>query len=180
MSKRALTAKEQEFTDCFEDNSNPETYHNVKRSYMKAYPKSSGKAAESNGVRLIRKDKIKQVLNAITAKRQEKIEYNRQTAIDLLNQDYLNLAKQAKLGSIQAIQARTAIIRELNAISNLHRATVVSEAVRPQSDPAEAQALKDLARAYKHSFLSPCLIWLYQLQLIGTGKVFQGLRFCWV
>lgn len=35
-----------------------ETYNNVKRSYMKAYPKSNETSAESSGIRLTRKDKI--------------------------------------------------------------------------------------------------------------------------
>ncbi len=60
----------------------------------------------------------------IDAKTAKKLDHDRTIAIDMLVADYANLADAADRGNIQAVQARTAIVRELNAISNLHSSTL--------------------------------------------------------
>ena len=109
MNEKPLTAKEAEFLEYFEDVGNKVTYHNVKRSYMAAYPNSSEKAAESNGIRLIRKDKMDK---AITAKRVERAEKADRTVqqLDAMYVEDRELARSLKQPSA-AVSATTGIAK---------------------------------------------------------------------
>ncbi len=72
----------------------------------------------------------------IDAKTAKKCEHNRKIAIKLLTTDLQYLTEKAADGNIQAIQARTGIIRELDAISNLHSSTLHTDTT--QIDELEA------------------------------------------
>ncbi len=153
MSKSSLTAKQTAVVEYY-CNPGSESFNNWCESYKRAnYSLCTG--WKHNAIKLLHIDYIQAGIADYRAKTTAKLDHNRDRAIDLLNQNIAWLTPKAETGDIPAVQALTAVIRELDAISNLHRATVVSEAVRPQSDPAEAQALKDLARAYKLKLVKP-------------------------
>ena len=79
-----------------------------------------------------------------------KHEHNQQIAIDLLRSDYANLKTRADNGDIQAIQARTAIVRELNACTGQHSSTLHTKPTEQQAlTPAETEAIAALNRQYK-------------------------------
>jgi len=64
--------------------------------------------------------------------------HNRDIAIKKLYADYELLQAKANTGDIQAIQARSGIIRELNAISSLHSQTIdMGEHIVPALTPEE-------------------------------------------
>lgn len=116
--QQTLTIQQQAFADFHEDTSNRETYGNVKRSYMKAYPNSSEKAAESNGIRLIRKDKIISYIANIRADRQVRYEYNQQISIQM----HLDLLQRCRVAGDRTTEAR--VLAELDGIHGLRTENV--------------------------------------------------------
>ena len=94
--------------------------------------------------------RLQAAIARIDAKTAEKMEHTRDTAVKLLNESLAALTAKVKAGEVGAIAARTAIIRELNAISNLHSATVHTPAALPRAlTPEENKLLEDFARTYK-------------------------------
>jgi hypothetical protein len=71
--------------------------HNVKQAYKKAYPNSSDKACESNGKRLISKDKISKAIQGLMAKAGAETGWSVAQALKKLNAAYdvANLTKQS-------------------------------------------------------------------------------------
>ena len=87
--------------------------------------------------------RIVKAIAKLDAKTAKILDHDRTIAIGLLTSDYANLAHKAGTGDIQAIQARTSIVRELNAISNLHSQTLVSKGVIAPALPAQEQEQLD-------------------------------------
>ena len=71
--------------------------------------------------------RVKAAIARIDAEKQIKYEHNQEIAVKLLNTDRDYLEVQAKLGNIAAIQARTAIIRELDNITGLQGQTITTK-----------------------------------------------------
>lgn len=84
--------------------------------------------------------RVKQAIARIDAKTSEKIEHNQEIAIKKLYADYENLETAALRGNIAAIQARTAIIRELNEITGQHKKIFIDKTPQ-QRELDESQAL---------------------------------------
>ena len=83
-----------------------------------------------------------------------KRDHDRAVSIELLRQNLALLSERANKGDIQAIQARTAVIRELNAISNLHSSTVHDKSSTDKAlPPAEAAVIAELAEDYKRKLM---------------------------
>ena len=102
------------------------------------------------GLKLFDNVRLKQAISGIDGKTSEILDHDRAIAIDLLTSDYANLATKAGKGDIQAIQARTSIVRELNAISNLHSQTLVSKGVIAPALPAQEQEqLDSIGKTFK-------------------------------
>jgi len=100
------------------------------------------------GHKLVNNGKIKEAKNKLLADVDRKIEHNRKIAIDKLTTDFKYLDKQAEQGNIQAIQARTSIIRELDAISSLHSQRIDTGAgdKLPELTDQEREWYKEFAR----------------------------------
>lgn len=111
--------------------------------YTPKYTESRGLAVVFGNVR------VKAAIARIDAKRQAKNEHNYDISVEKLLTDYENLKEKAATGDIQAIQARTAIIRELNDISGLHKQVIRQEIAAPTLTEAERAALPDAAHTYK-------------------------------
>ena len=80
----------------------------------------------------------------IQAETAAKLDHNRDIAIDKLYADYARLELKANNGDIQAIQARTAIVRELNSISSLHSQVINdNRGLELNFNPARPTLLKD-------------------------------------
>lgn len=138
-----MTAKQASFIEYY-CNPGSDTYNNATQSMIKAgysdnYCNRHVNQVVSNSV-------VKQAISEYKAKTTEKLDHDRQIAIDLLNQNILWLTPKAEQGDVQAISALTAAIRELNAISNLHKQTVfggnVVETVKPEDKPVIDEACR--------------------------------------
>ena len=105
--------------------------------YKDSYCDTKGIGVVYGNVRVIA------AIKAIDAKISKGIDHNRTIAIDLLVSDFAKLNAKANAGDIQAIQARTSIVRELNAISALHTQTVVTE---DKTQPLSAEDKAKLRR----------------------------------
>ena len=90
--------------------------------YSRAYAIDSGRGCEV----VFSNVRVKEAIRAIDEAKQEKYEHNQDIAITKLYSDYAYLDTQARAGNIPAIQARTAIVRELDAITGQHSKTIVS------------------------------------------------------
>lgn len=146
MSKPRLSAKQATFVQYYADPGSP-TYNNAARSAEKAgYSKRS---INQIGVENLTKPLVKAAIEHYRAEIAEKLDHDRTSAIKLLTADYAHLESKATGGDVSAIAARTTIIRELNAISNLHKATVVSEQGKPTLSTGERGALEQVAKEFK-------------------------------
>ena len=91
---------------------------------------------------LIRNHKVQLAKRAIQAEVAAKLDHNRDTALNMLVGDYSYLDAKAKAGDIQAINARTAILRELDDISGLKQQQDNRQAVSITiTAPEQPQAL---------------------------------------
>lgn len=89
---------------------------------------------------------VKQEIARIEAEIRAEMRYDRETAVKLLRENLTHLTERVNKGDIGAIQARTAVIRELNAISNLHSSTVHTTEDKPlELTPEEARLYRDSA-----------------------------------
>lgn len=121
--------------------------HNGKEAAIRAgYSKNGAKVI---GCNLLTHINCKAEIDRLTAQRQAKAGHNYNIAVNKLLADYENLKDKAATGDIQAIQARTAIIRELNDISGLHKQVIRQEIAAPALTEAEKAALPDAAHTYK-------------------------------
>ena len=100
-------------------------------------------ALSGHCAKLYERSDLKQAIRAEEQKIAKKYEHNQDIAIKLLLSDYANLEQKAINGDIQAIQARTAIIRELNAITGQHSSTLITDAPKPKPlTPEELEVLQ--------------------------------------
>ncbi len=94
-------------------------------------------------------ERVINAIEAIDSKRAVKAEHTREIAIEMLTSDRASLKEKADDGNIQAIQARTAITRELDAISNLHSSTITTKTEVKQFKTEDQPVLEEAARALK-------------------------------
>lgn len=138
----------------FTSNGRNKTQGMITVGYDKAYA-DSGKGQKSvyGNIRVI------EAIKAIDDKMTETLDHDRQQAISQLNANItaLDAIILAQPMNVAAVTARTGTIRELNAISNLHKATIVAEHTPDQPKGKEAEALATAAREYK-------------IKLAGTGS----------
>lgn len=122
MSK-PLTAKQASFVQYYADPGS-DTYNNATASMILAgYDK---RYANHHCNRLVVHGGVKTAINGYKAKTTAKLDHNRTIAIDQLNHNIalLDGILDRQPDNVTAITARSAAIRELNAISNLHSSTV--------------------------------------------------------
>jgi hypothetical protein len=85
--------------------------------------------------------RVKNAIHLIDTTKQEKYEHNQAIAINKLYSDYDRLQERAENGDTVAIQARTAIVRELNAITGQHSTTIKTDTeVKELTDAQQAEA----------------------------------------
>ncbi len=101
-----------------------ETFGNGKKSAQIAGYKGTDHYYARVASENVRKCEIIKRKGELQAQVAEKMEYTRVTALRMLQDNYAMLEHKASAGDTQAIQARTAIVREFNAISGLHSSTV--------------------------------------------------------
>ncbi len=109
--------------------------------YTKSY-------ARSIGMRIYERPEVIAAIKAIDDDVQVKYEYNLDIALDLLRRRLTYLEEKAKDGDTQAVQAQTAIIRELNDITGLHKINVHASAEQAPAPLSEQdrQELQEAAR----------------------------------
>jgi hypothetical protein len=101
-------------------------------------------ANSGQGHKIYENQRLKKRIAQLQAKTAVKISYDHDKALRLLQENYDALEEKALEGNIQAIQARTAIIREFNACTGQHSSTINTGANdRPALSAAE-QARYDL------------------------------------
>lgn len=108
---------------------------NATKAYRMAGYSTIG--ADGNSARLMVKDSIKQAIAVKMAGLKEKIGHNYEIAVEMLRERLGWLNEMAGKGNVQAIQAQTAIIRELNDITGLHKQTIITEPQQRELDEAE-------------------------------------------
>lgn len=111
--------------------------------YKPSYYNTLGIGRVYSNVRVI------EAIRVIDAKSAEKLDHNREIAINLLTTNLANARKKAEAGDIQAISAITAIIRELDAISNLHSSIITTKAEVKPFNQTDQPVLEEAARALK-------------------------------
>lgn len=113
--------------------------------YAKGYAESRGHTTVFGNVR------VKDAISRIDAETKEKLQHNRDKAIKLLTESLVALESAISKGNIAAINARTAVIRELDAISNLHSSTLHTDDKQDielsESQKAEAQRIANIRLA---------------------------------
>lgn len=111
--------------------------------YSKSYAKTLGLKLYAD-IRLIKA--IAEIQAGIAAENGHSYEI----AVQMLTKRIAYLEPAAVRGNVQAIQAQTALIRELDNITGLQKQTIQHKGqTEPVLDEAERKALADLARAYK-------------------------------
>lgn len=90
---------------------------------------------------------IIQAIDKIKAVIAKKVEHSYEIAVDMLTQRLAWLDIKAKEGNVQAIQAQTAIIRELDCITGLQKQNIITEkAEREQLSESERAEAAKIAR----------------------------------
>ena len=137
---KPLTDKQQ----CFVDNYCTNGY-NASQAYRIAYPNT--KAGHNKlSSRLMANDGIKQAIGTIQAQNKAVIEHNFEIAADMLKQRISYLQPAAAQGNVQAIQAQTTLLRELNDIAGLHKQRFIDESEQTKAlSEAEAAEAKRIA-----------------------------------
>lgn len=117
-----------------------ETFSNGVKSAKAARYKGSYWTLNQISIDNLQKPIIINEKQRIQAKTAKKMDYDRDKALELLTTDYGYLLALAKDGNIQAIQARTAIVRELDAISGLQSSTLITKDDQPTAISDEQAA----------------------------------------
>ncbi len=122
--------------------------HNASEAYRMAYPKCK-KGFQQNGSKLLLNTVIKTAINKRMAELAQIVDYCYDKAHKLLQTRLGYLEVQAAQGNVQAVQAQTAIIREMDDITGLHKQNLRTEAVNlePQSE-ADRKLLSEIAAEY--------------------------------
>ena len=122
---------------------------NATQAYKKAYPGCNG-GWDRLGPRLMRNDVIKAAVKVKMAELKEKIGHNYEIAVEMLRKRLGWLNVMAEKGNVQAIQAQTAIIRELNDITGLHKQIIVDTREQKVLDEAQKAEAKRIASIRLH------------------------------
>lgn len=151
---KLLTVKQQAFTIAMYTPGS-ESYGNGTESARAAQYKGNTNTLKVMAHKLITNGNIIRAKQAIQAETSEKMEHNRDIAIKLLTENLTALTVRVDNGDVGAIQARTAVIRELNAISNLHSSTLHTEQdVVQDITEQQAQTYRDMAAAANREKIS--------------------------
>lgn len=147
---KELTNKQQAFCQAIEDSTNKTTFNNGVESARFAGYKGNDRTLAAIASENLTKPNIKRAIDEKRAERQAKVNYGYSQACLAIDQQLLNLKPRAGKGEVQAIAAVTALLREKNAITGLHKQTIQHKGEpMPEYSQAERQALTDLARSYK-------------------------------
>lgn len=144
-TERPLTAKQESFVQYFAD-SGSDTFNNATQSMIKAG--YDARYADNHCNRVVGHGGVKEAIKAYKAKTTAGLDHTRQIAIDHLNSviDQCNIILEAQPHNVAALTAKTGAIRELNAISNLHSSTLITDDKQEQQlSQAQAKAAKRLA-----------------------------------
>lgn len=146
MPDRPLTEKQRAFTAAYYTPGS-DTFGNGTESARKAQYKGNSATLQVVGAENICKPMIIAEKNRIQAQTKAKYEHTEAITILNLTTDYAYLATAAGKGNIQAIQARTAISRELNSVMGLNRTNVHTTEEQPDDITAADRAeLKQVAK----------------------------------
>ena len=143
--KRPLTNKQEAFCEEYCNNG-----YNATQAYKKAYPDCKG-GWHKLGSRLMAKDGIRTRIARYRAGVTAKVDHDRDKAIELLKENIATLDQIIEgagtgLSVVQAINARTAVVRELNAISNLHGQTITNKTTSTPLPAADQEAYSEAGR----------------------------------
>ena len=145
-----LTAKQEQFC-MYYATPGSETENNGLQSAKKAAYKGNDQTLTVVASENLRKPYLKKRIDEIKAVVAEELTHTRTIAIKMLTKNIENLTEKAENGDIQACNALTTCIRELNAISNLHSNTsfvTTSNKDVPQSEK-EIEAGQEAAAVFK-------------------------------
>ena len=132
-----LTEKQAAFVKAYYEPTSDTFGNGVQSAKIAGYAGNDNTLAQTAHL-LLRNNKIIQAGEKYRQEIASKLDHNREIAIKALNADYDRLEDKANNGDIQAIQARTAIMRELSAISNLHSTTINKNDISDSPRPADA------------------------------------------
>ncbi len=132
---KPLTAKQTSFVQYFAD-AGSDTFNNIEQSMLKAgYAKNYARHWNN---KILANDGISKANTKYRAKTAEKLDHNRQIAIDILNEALaIARTKQDSNGIVQAC-------RELDAISNLHSQRILTEV--SEAKPLTEQEVAELKK----------------------------------
>ncbi len=110
--------------------------------YSESYCTTLGVGVVYSNIRIV------EAIAKIDTKKQAKYEHNQEISVEKLYTDYGYLEQQAKAGNIAAINARTAIVRELDCTTGLQKQTITTDTATPKPITASDLALlRSMARA---------------------------------
>ncbi len=119
---------------------------NASEAYKKAYPNTKN-GWNAHGARLIAKDSIKQAITKKKAELSKIIKHNYEKAVEMIEERIGWLNTKAKTGNVQAIQAQTALIRELDDITGLKQQNInITTEQQRELDEKESQEAKRVAK----------------------------------
>ncbi len=113
--------------------------------YSDAYALEGGRGCD----KVFSNVRVKEAIARIDAETKEKLEHNREIAIKLLTENLealKTIINKGGVGIVGAVSARTAVIRELDAISMLHSTTVITEIEEPKLTEEEKAILKPITK----------------------------------
>ena len=143
VKKGQLTAKQAAFIEYYR-NPKSETYNNQHLSALRAgYAENTARQA---CVLILANNSVKDEIKVCDAKNVEKVEHNYNTGMIKLDQVISNLKALSEKGSVSANLAITAVLREQNEISGLHKQRFIDE-TEQTAEPltqAEIQELRQL------------------------------------
>ena len=146
-ANKPLTAKQASFIQYYADPGS-ETFNNAMQSAIRAG--YSIKTANNSIRQVLGNIGVIEGIRQYKDKIGRKMEHNRDIAIKLLTDNLARCTTKADNGDIQAAGAITGIIRELNAISALHKSTIITEpTAEPDQTEAEQQATDEACKVYK-------------------------------
>lgn len=153
---KPLTEQQQSFCLHYTNNDSRETHHNATKSVEAAGSKGTPESLRVIGCKYLTEVNIMAEITRIRAEKQVKLTHDHDINLRLLNEQLEHLAPACEIGNIQAIQARTAVLRELNASNGLHSSTIHNENSNADKTPktAQEQAATDAAVAAYHREMS--------------------------
>jgi len=144
MRRREITEKQRAFTEAYYT-AGSETFGNGRESARKAGYRGSDAYLDTMGSKLVRNNKVIALKKQIQAKTAKEYKHTEAVAIAGLYSDLAYLDEQAQAGNIQAIQARTAIRKELNNICGLQHQNIHTDIQQPE--PLTAEEINEYRQA---------------------------------